>query len=363
MNVEIFSDINNSHVKTIWKTLEHKSGCFPQSSWAWCSAWWNQLGNGKKVRIFVLYDNDGEPVALAPFIIDSILGVSYLRSMPFNYGDYFDFLVSKNANLAVCFSLIFEKIITGCEWHSVLLVNVNIRSYVSNWIEANKLSFESKVLVKVIVADLLSVSLEDYLSKISKKRRAETRRKMRLLESEFNVDIIYSNDPSVFLNSFDEMVHVQSKRWGKNRPTRSEDYIILMRESIHRCFVDGAMALLEVRADSRLVAYRIGFVKEGVFYDWNTSYDTDYEEYSPGALSIAYLAGKLIENGVQVIDFMAGYYDYKLSFSPKSRIYENRIYVSSGSSLRSKFVSWYFLRGRDFVKQTYNKFQKILTVK
>lgn len=363
MNIELFKDINDPRLKNIWQLILYKSNSFPQSSWEWCSHWWSHIGSNAEVRIFVVYGDDGEAVALAPFIVDSLLGIKYLRSMPVNYGDYFDFVISNGSDFMACCSLILENVNALTGYHSLLLVNVNERSHVAKCIDNLNLNFRSKCLVKVIVSELMSASLEEYLTKISKKRRAEVRRKIRNLENNFKVEVKYITDLDIFLNSFDEMLCLQSKRWGKGRPSRSDSYIKLMRDSLSECFACGMMALLEVRADSKLIAYRVGFVQNGVFFDWNTSYDTNFEEYSPGALSIAYLAGQLVKHDIQEIDFMAGYYDYKLSFSPKSRIYENRIYVSSRKSLRSKFVAWYFMSGRDLAKRVYSQIRDFRLVK
>ncbi|GAB3002551.1 hypothetical protein GCM10010960_05260 [Arenimonas maotaiensis] len=211
--------------------------------------------------------------------------------------------------------------------------------------------------------DINTGTYDGYLQSLSKNRRGYIRKKQRALESEFKIESVFSKSEDVYLSVFDETFEIQKLRWGTTRPRRSHEYMQAVRDSNSELFRDSLMAFLGIRANGRLISYRLGFIHENCFYDWNTSYDPGFEKFSPGALSIAYLVEKLIDEGVHKIDFMAGYYDYKLSYSPDPRIYENKLYVLCGSSLKARFVAWYFLYGRDKAKQVYSRIRDYRLVK
>lgn len=351
MNVIIYDDINNAELKIIWQNLEDESCCFPQSRWKWCSSWWNYLGANRKVQVFVIVNNSGKPVALAPFVIDSIVGIKYLRSLPINYGDFYEFIFSNCADKLTCTNLILKK--ANNIYNCVLLYNIVYKRDFSNILDNFVPNYLSKVIVKNISTDLKSFTFDDYLNKLSKNRRGKIKKTMTLLENTFNIELNYSLNSERFLEVFPEIVKLQSLRWGKNRPERSQAYLDLMRESLFTYFDEGEMRLLELRANSKLIAYRIGFVRDKTFYDWNTSYDIEYEDYSPGALSIAYLVRELIESGIGSIDFMSGYYDYKISYSPDPQVHENKLYFIRKKTITSSFLLWYFFKGRDLLKNFY----------
>lgn len=358
MKVEVFSDINDTKLKAIWKDLESKSHCFPQSGWAWCSSWWNYFGHGRKVRIYVVYDKDEGAIAVAPFIIDCIFGIKFLRSMPENYGDYFSFVISENENSDLCYSLVFEEVTKSNKWHGVLLFNVNSRSELSDWILRSSYQVNSKLLVKTIFMNLGSDTYAEYLQKLSKNRRGYIRKKQRSLEQKYKIEVSLSTSVDSYLSVFKETFDVQKMRWHVSRPKRSDKYINLVKETNSYLFQSGLMAILCIRANGRLISYRIGFIHKNCYYDWNTSYDPQFEDYSPGAISIAYMVDKLIDIGISKIDFMAGFYDYKLSYSPEPKVFENRLYVFSQPTLRGRFLSWYYLHGRDIAKNAYHRIKQ-----
>ena len=73
------------------------------------------------------------------------------------------------------------------------------------------------------------------------------------------------------------------------------------------------------RVKGRLVAYRLCFAYNGTVYDWNTSYDPEYSQYSPGKVLLKPVLAYCFEKGYKVFDSMAGDEDYKLKWTDKVR--------------------------------------------
>jgi CelD/BcsL family acetyltransferase involved in cellulose biosynthesis len=81
----------------------------------------------------------------------------------------------------------------------------------------------------------------------------------------------------------------------------------------------GVFACYTCREEGRLVAYRLGFVHQGAFFDWITSYDPAFFPFSIGKLMLWDVVEDLCRRGVAYLDFMAGEEDYKLKWNPAVR--------------------------------------------
>jgi CelD/BcsL family acetyltransferase involved in cellulose biosynthesis len=81
----------------------------------------------------------------------------------------------------------------------------------------------------------------------------------------------------------------------------------------------GAFACYTCREEGRLVAYRLGFLHRGAFFDWITSYDPAFFPFSIGKLMLWDVVEDLCLRGVKRLDFMAGEEDYKLKWNPEVR--------------------------------------------
>ena len=76
------------------------------------------------------------------------------------------------------------------------------------------------------------------------------------------------------------------------------------------------MQLLEI--DGVIRAFDIGVVYDNVFFGFETGFDPDLREFSPGTLVILHMADELVKEGVRKIDFGLGDASYKLAFGDRS---------------------------------------------
>jgi CelD/BcsL family acetyltransferase involved in cellulose biosynthesis len=81
----------------------------------------------------------------------------------------------------------------------------------------------------------------------------------------------------------------------------------------------GVFACFMCHDGDRLMGYRFGFLDEGVFHDWITSYDPYYFQWSIGKLLLWDIIDSLCQMKVLSLDFMAGEEEYKLKWLPEVR--------------------------------------------
>lgn|GEM_PF-5917056 len=67
------------------------------------------------------------------------------------------------------------------------------------------------------------------------------------------------------------------------------------------------VALALLYADEQLIAYRLAFVADNVFFDYNFAHSPDYSPYSPGRILLDELIGFAVEQGGRGIDGSRGH--------------------------------------------------------
>ena len=96
-------------------------------------------------------------------------------------------------------------------------------------------------------------------------------------------------------------------------------YIEFHRELI-RCLLDEDKLYLKFLVSGQTpVAFRYGFVVDGVYYDYQTGYDPAYEEWRPGFVILALIAEDLIGRKVKQFDFLRGNESYKRHWAHSDR--------------------------------------------
>lgn len=64
-------------------------------------------------------------------------------------------------------------------------------------------------------------------------------------------------------------------------------------------------------ANNKLISYQLGFIKNAIYYDWNTSFDMEFKKYSPGLVLFTKIIQYLLANEIVRFDFMNGNERYK----------------------------------------------------
>ena len=359
MNIRVIEDINDPFLQSEWERLEREADVFPQSSYHWCATWWKHLAGRRKLHVVMVLDEEGKALAIAPLCIERNLGIRALRSFPVNYCDFFQIITSPKTDR----DRLFESLLDHCtrydRWHAVLLTPVNDCSSLFEFLRSKGMA--EKHLIGNVVADISAAKWEKYLATLSRNRRRLTKKKMQALETDHKVEVEFITDEPRYAEHFDRIREIQQLRATKDRAGRSPVYLQCVRETNGRLFADGQMVLYLIKADGIVISYRIGILKGKTYYDWNTNYDIAYSDYSPGLISLAYVIRDLIGRGFTTLDFMAGVYDYKLSYSPKHQMRNNYLFVMGSRSIRSSLYCKYQLGWRDRLKACYQRLIKVIS--
>jgi len=353
MQIHVVRDIDDPALKADWERLAREADVFPQSAYHWCSTWWRYLARRRELHTVMVLDDKGHVMGIAPLCIERRPGVRVLRSFPVNYGDFFQLLVSPEAQEKSVFEAVLEYVTRYRQWNCALFSPVNDRSILYRFL--NGRGYTSKHLIGNIVADIGADSWDEYAATLSGHRRRLTQRKMRALEERHDVDVEVVRDGAGYANYFDRIRELIDARGERDRPKRSDVYMECVRETNLRLFEEGRMMLYLIKASGTVIAYRIGIVHGDTFYDWNTSYDMTWAEYSPGSLSIAYMIRDLIARGFAKLDFMAGAYDFKLTYSATHEMRNSHLFVMGDRSLGSRLFCRYQLAWRDRLRPYYRK--------
>ncbi|MEO0249920.1 MAG: GNAT family N-acetyltransferase [candidate division WOR-3 bacterium] len=142
-------------------------------------------------------------------------------------------------------------------------------------------------------------------------RRDIHKKERRLRESfEIGYDVIREADEALL----SEIVSLNQKRKDRRSPFIGKRAGFTLR-MIRECQDAGELLVFTMRANGSLISYRLGFLRDGVFYDWNTSYDPEFFDLSPGKVQLAHALRWCVDTELKEFNFMRGDEDYKRIWS------------------------------------------------
>lgn len=161
---------------------------------------------------------------------------------------------------------------------------------------------------------VLQLDSEDYLAHLSRKQRHETRRKRRrLVEALGEPQLVITEGDAGSLRTFMAMLR---RAEGEKRA--------FMTDKMEAFFgqLNGqpgwSIAGLEVRG--RAFAMFFGYSEPGCYYLYNSAYDLEYREVSPGVVALAELIQDFAGKGIMRFDLLKGSepYKFRMGASPRS---------------------------------------------
>jgi CelD/BcsL family acetyltransferase involved in cellulose biosynthesis len=181
------------------------------------------------------------------------------------------------------------------------------------------------------------------------KGRNARRRKVKALEKEEGVEFhrwANEDDLEALLQEFATLERISWKGQegvGLFAPECMGWHSTLIRRMVER----GHCEMRWITLSGEVISYRIGFVWDGVYYDFNTAYRPDVGKLSPSGVILLQLVEHLANTGVKKIDFCRGVQRYKLEWATGLR--ENRLLkifnrtararaLRGAASLKSRFT-------------------------
>jgi CelD/BcsL family acetyltransferase involved in cellulose biosynthesis len=305
-----------------WRRLQNHTqtaGVF--STWQWHSTVARFLAREARLHV-ALVEQDGEPVAIAPFVNRRKIGMSWLAFLgaglaDYSFADYQDFVYAPaeeaNALEAVASNLAAEK------WDVLHLQELPPGSPTIDLLPSLALDHGWHVVVRPdcdVHRVRLPASWEAYLSGVSASWRKEMQRKQRRLEGEQNAVFHRLNPQDDVGMAVDALIELHTARWnaagkpGIFATARARAFYAHLAQAMRD---EGMLYMSKIERDGDTVGAGFGFDYQGTRYAYTYGYrpDTEWERYSLGLMLDCFSLRNGIEEGLGTVDLMRGEAEYK----------------------------------------------------
>lgn len=291
--------------------------------------WWKTLGGGEwqsgELFTVVARQEDGSLAGLAPLFITTNhsdeQALMLLGSIEIS--DFLDLIVSPDlVDQFVEELLLFLVADPAPRWEAVDLYNLLEDSPTLNALQkaAVKLAWSYEV-TKLQPCPYIPLpgDWETYLAAIDKKQRHEIRRKMRRLEALPQPARWYiASDAQQLDAEISDLFQLMSSDPEKERFLTTAMRTQL-RASMHVAFDAGWLQLAFMEIDGQKAAGYLNFDYAGHIWVYNSGFNPQYRELSPGWVLLSELLKWSNENKRLAFDFMRGGEDYKYRFGAVDR--------------------------------------------
>ena len=203
-----------------------------------------------------------------------------------------------------------------------------------------KIAPEKKVVYRDSVkwkAKIKDNQTGEVLGLFSKKTEQKFRRKDKKFRKFFNdkielkeistiekIDYFIENASIIDNNSYHKGMGISVEK--------DEHYSTMFRSMAEGNYFRGYLLL----ADEKPVAYFYGALYNGMFYAFNTSYDSNYSKLSPGIFLLRRMIELFIEKDIEIIHFGYGDSPYKRMFG--NDVVEEATFRIYGSGIKARFA-------------------------
>lgn len=326
----------------------------------WHKAWWLSLGKTRQMRILVFKDGNNV-VGIMPMVAyRTNIRDGYLRLLEFSGSSQSDrqnllYHPQYTDEIMLNMGVAFKKLLSGVD---VLRLH-NIAS-TSPLLTCDFLAPKAFLQNRT---PLPYLSLETSLEELSKKwrgsHRGDVRRQFNRLSkfgalkleqiTEWNSCEKHLND---FLAMHGALWESKSQAMKKRNLQTGSFFRALMKELWERGVIHFSMLTL----DKKPISYHFGFLENRKLYYYKPAYSLEYANFSPGKVHIYLLIENGIKNGWQTYDFLGGNEKYKYAWT-NLEDYSYTLYIS-GNGLFGALGKWWFLSGRDKLKQWQQSLKK-----
>ena len=362
MNIHVFENIDDPFLKSEWERLETEADVFPQMYYEWCEPWWRLRSGNRKLHIVTVIEGKDKIVVIAPLCIEKRFGLRILRSFPIHFVDFYSFLYEDGESSRQILKLLIEHLTAYTDWDVVHLYNVNDRTLF--WTELRDNGFSSNLLCQIRVADFTGMNYEEYLRTLSHNSRKLYRKKLKRINLNSSVRLERFEDSSDYLVKVRIMKSMYNQRWSDDfTQPPDDDHYIMRNEAVINMFKKRKMILYLLRNSDDLISFRLGFLHDDTFWDWKVSHNQKYEEFSPGMLIIGLIIEDLISRDLKKLNFMAGDYQYKRSWSTPEASSGNYELFASRRNIMAYLYVRYRLRWRSRLRLLYYTLLKVSWVR
>ena len=160
---------------------------------------------------------------------------------------------------------------------------------------------------------VLKLVSADYLGTLSKKQRHEARRKRRrFVEALGEPELVWSASHSDLLTRFVTMHRLTPGEKGSFMTAEVQSFF-------ERLYAQPGWEVGGLSAAGQVVATFFGYREPEAFYLYNSAFQPEHRQVSPGAVALVQLIEHLAARGHETFDFLKGDEDYKLRLGASPR--------------------------------------------
>lgn len=159
----------------------------------------------------------------------------------------------------------------------------------------------------------LPTTFDDYLMSVGKKERHELRRKRRRFDAEAGTSRLERRSGPDAVALFARLHRLSSGDKGAFMTADMEEFFLAMHNDA------GGVIDVLVDGSDRPASAIFSFEDEDGFYLYNSAYEPEMRNLSPGNVMLSHLIEQSIENGKQVFDFLKGDETYKFRLGSVAR--------------------------------------------
>jgi len=289
--------------------------------------WWQTRGGGEwpaEAQLAIVSAQEGEHlVGIAPLFVhaDGNLNTLYLLGSK-EICDYLDVLV-RPEHLPVFLPGLLEYLngTSNIAWNQLIFHNLLETSATIPLLEkiagGHGWQFRQECAMPSPYIALPN-DWETYLASLDKKQRHEIRRKMRRSAENLAVAWYFCNRADTLeeeCEAFLQLMEMDKEKKKFLTPAMREQQKLAMRWS----FDEGILQLSFLEIEGKKAASYFCFDYGNKILVYNSGFDPQFSQYSPGWVLLGNLLQWAIENGRSEFDFMRGDEDYKYRFGATDR--------------------------------------------
>lgn len=331
--VRLISTIKSlEELEPCWKDLARGRNN-PLVEYSWYLACAQELHDDEDLHVIALLDDVGLLAAVAPLAMSERHGVKVLTFLgATTLFEPVSFLYRNDTALKALYKALIET--------KIPLVFDRVRAESAEYIPStgisNRLGLWLNLNCHGSGVQEISRDWSSFLSTLTKGRRRELRRKMRLCDGFGKTSFIHAkSDESEFRKCFQIAVSIENSGWkgisGSSLRQRP-DHLNFLRNLSEQYKSTGEMRVSLLMIGENPAAMAIHLFHANTLWGLKIGYDEKFRQYSPGILLKHLITEYCIENGIEKIEHLGSYASWQAPWMQHIQPYRILLYFPLGAS-------------------------------
>lgn len=317
-------------------------------TWEWLSTWWKHFGEGRKLRI-LLVDDENRILAIAPLMrskytflhFGSLAKIEFIGSPQ---SDCNHFILTERE--MECLRLFLSRLNTHTDWDYLELRDISENTISVDLLRKMPTTKLLRCQLEERMIELcpyinLPNSTEMFMKRLSGNMRRNLRRRRRKLEKEYRVEVKTHDDFSSVEEAMNTFYELHQKRWQTKgmKGVFAKKTLRDFHFDVARHFAEkGWLRLDFLTANDKPIAAIYSFDYRQKKYEYLTGFDPEYSQYSVANLLRMCAVEKCIRKGLKEYDLLRGGEPYKNDWDTKNRKNLEVWFIRKG--LFARIYSW-----------------------